>query len=99
MRKEEDCEKLAMRIIQAMIQHKVPSMKVEVRVAMIGPEPFAVRFSEQTTLHDFMELGIERNDDEIYKHLDISVNKRLLLDPNIGEQVFNLLDKKLRLME
>jgi hypothetical protein len=102
MRKQEDCEKIAKRIIQAMVQHKVPSMKVEVRVAMIGPEPFLVRFSEQTTLHDFMELGIERNDDEIYKHLDISINKRLLLKPDIGEHLVDLLDKidkKLRLME
>jgi hypothetical protein len=49
-----------------------------------------------------MELGIDRNEDEIYKYLDISINKRLLLDPDIGEQVFDLLDKidnKLRLME
>lgn len=102
MRKEADCEKLATRIIQAMVQHKVPSMKVEVRVAMLGQEPFALRFSEQTTLHDFMELGIERNEDEIYKYLDISINKRLLLDPTIGDKVFDLLDnidKKLRLME
>ena len=102
MRKEADCEKMATRIIQAMVQHKVPSMKVEVKVAMIGKDPFTLRFSEQTTLHDFMELGIERNDDEIYKYLDISINKRLLRDPDIGTKVFDLLDNiddRLRLME
>lgn len=105
MKERSDCEKVATRIIEGVLRHMVPFMKVDVRTAMIGEKPFDIRVSRQTTLHDFMELGIARNEDEIYQHLDVSINKRILLDPDMSEQIVNLLNQvemkleQIRLME
>jgi len=92
MRERSDCEKVIVRILEAILNYTVSDMKVKVVMGMCGNSPFRVQYSKQTTLHDYADIGISRNEDEMYNHLDITINKAIVTDPEIGKIICSLLD-------
>lgn len=92
MRERSDCEKVIVRILEAILNYTVQNMKVKVVIGMCGNNPFRVQYTKQMTLHDYTDIGISRNEDEMYNHLDIIINKAVITDPEIGKIICNLLD-------
>lgn len=92
MRERSDCEKVIVRILEAILNYTVPNMKVKVIVSMCGNKPFVVQHTKQMSLHDYSDIGISRNEEEMYNHLDVTINKAIIADPDIGKIVCSLLD-------
>jgi len=92
MRERSDCEKVVARLLNGILGYTVPNMKVKVVVGMCGDKPFIIQQSKQKTLHDYADIGVRRNEEEKYDHLDITLNKTIIVDPDIGSIVCSLLD-------
>tara|TARA_R100000008_G_C3568309_1_gene160463 strand:+ start:829 stop:1146 length:318 start_codon:yes stop_codon:yes gene_type:complete len=92
MRERSDCEKVIVRMLEGILGHMVPNMKVKVVIGMCGNKPFTLRQTKQMTLHDYADIDISRNDEELYQHLDITLNKTVVGDPDIGSIVCDLFD-------
>lgn len=92
MRERSDCEKVIVRMLEAILNYTVPNMKVKVIMGMCGNKPFTIQYTKQMTLHDYTDIGVSRNEDELYNHLDITINKTIVTDPEIGKIVCSLLD-------
>ena len=90
--KRNDCEKVIVRILDAILGYTVPSMIVKVIVGMCGDKPFTIQQSKQMTLHDYADIGVRKNEEEKYEHLDIILNKTVIADPDIGGIICTLLD-------
>jgi len=87
------CERMLEKVLNGMVNRLVPYMKVNVKVKMLGRDDFKIRMSTQTTLHQYGDIGIEPNLDEMYDYMDISINKTLLTNPDIGGVVSKLIDE------
>tara|TARA_R110000744_G_scaffold144848_4_gene257001 strand:- start:359 stop:694 length:336 start_codon:yes stop_codon:yes gene_type:complete len=87
-----ECEKVVERIITGVIKRLVPQMNIVVKIKMLGREDYIINMSRQTTLHEFTDLGINPNEDNIYNYMDISINKIALRKPELSHIVNKLLD-------
>ena len=87
-----NCERMLERVISGVITRFVPHMNITVRVVLMGRDDYKMRFSRQTTLHEYADIGIEPNDEAKLDYLDVQLNRTLLSNPDIGEVVTKLID-------
>ena len=87
-----NCDRMLEKVMTGVLSRFVPYMNVKVMVKMLGRDDYTIHTTKQTTLHDYGDIGIEPSTDDIYDYLDVSINKTLLSNPNIGEKMSNLID-------
>lgn len=87
-----NCERMIEKVMSSVVSRFVPYMNVGVKVKMLGRDDYTISISRQTTLHEYGDIGIESNTDEMYNHLDISINKKVLSNPEIGTVISDLIN-------
>tara|TARA_Y100000004_G_scaffold13684_1_gene14614 strand:- start:6850 stop:7179 length:330 start_codon:yes stop_codon:yes gene_type:complete len=93
MSKRNECENVLKRVIEGVVRNRLTDMHVHVYVSMCGDKDFIVQRSRQTTLSEFMDLGVEPNEDEMYQHLTITINKSVVHSPKLPDIVIKLLNQ------
>ena len=87
-----NCERMLEKVVTGVITRFVPHMNITVRVILLGREDYKMRFSRQTTLHEYADIGIEVNDEAKLDYLDVQLNRTLLSNPDIGEVITRMID-------
>ena len=93
MSKRNECENIVKRMLEAVLDYQTDSMKVNVYIGLCGEKEFVINKSRQTTLHEYGDIGIEPNEDEMLHQLNITLNKKLIHHPELGDVVKKILDK------
>ena len=87
-----NCERMLERLTVGVLSRFVPYMNVNVKISMLGRDDYKLRISRQTTLHEYGDIGVSPTNDENYHYLDVSLNKTILTNPNIGDIMVRLID-------